>query len=66
MKEELVQAGHLLTSVALVLIGLLLGGILFLVVDVLYDRTAAAGSAVGSVVVLGGLLGVLPRRVVRD
>ena len=66
VKEELVQAGHVLTSVALGLIGLLLGGILFLVVDVLYDRTAAAGSAVGSVVVLGGLLGVLPRRVVRD
>ena len=61
VKEELVQAGHLLTSVALGLIGLLLGGILFLVVDVLYDRTAAAWSAVGSVVVLGGLLGVLPR-----
>jgi hypothetical protein len=65
-KEQLVKAGHLLTSVALGLIGLLLGGILFLVVDVLYDRTAAAWSAVGSVVVLVGLLGVLPRRVVTD
>ncbi|GAA5114030.1 hypothetical protein GCM10023339_19120 [Alloalcanivorax gelatiniphagus] len=65
VKSELVRVGHLLTSAALVLIGLLLGGILFLVVDVLYDRTAAAWSAVGSVVVLVGLLGALPRRVIR-
>ena len=56
----------MLTSVALGLIGLLLGGILFLVVDVLYDRTAAAWSAVGSVLVLVGLLGVLPRLAIRD
>ena len=61
VKPELVRVGHRLTSIALALIALLLGGILFLVVDVLYDRTAAAWSAVGSVVVLGGLLGVLPR-----
>ena len=66
VKHQLVRVGHVLTSVALVLIGLLLGGMLFLVVDVLYDRTAAAWSAVGSVVVLVGLLGVLPRRVIRE
>lgn len=66
VKAELVRAGHVLMSVALGLIGLLLGGILFLIVDVLYDRTAAAGSAVGSVVVLVGLLGVLPRWAIRS
>ena len=62
-KPELVQAGHRLTSVALVMIAVLLGGIFFLVVDVVYDRMAAAAGAVGSVVVLAGLLLVLPKRV---
>ena len=62
-KPELVQAGHRLTSVALVLIAVLMGGIFFLVVDMVYDRTAAAAGAVGSVAVLAGLLLVLPRRV---
>jgi hypothetical protein len=65
-KEEMVQAGHRFTSAALVLVGLLLGGILFLVVDMVYDRAAAAGSAVASVVVLAVLLLVVPRRVGRD
>ena len=64
-KEELVQAGHRLTATALVLIGLMLGGILFLVVDMVYDRKAAAGSGVASVVVLAVLLLVLPRRVAK-
>jgi hypothetical protein len=62
-KPELVQAGHRLTSLALVLIALLMGGIFFLIVDVVYDRKAAAAGAVGAVIVLAGLLGVLPRRV---
>lgn len=62
-KPELVRAGHRLTMVALGLIGLLLGGIAFLVVDMVYDRTAAAGGAVVSVLVLVGLLVVLPARV---
>jgi hypothetical protein len=62
-KPELVQAGHRLTSVALAMIAVLLGGIFFLVVDMVYDRTAAAAGAVGSVVVLAGLLVVLPKRV---
>ena len=62
-KPELVQAGHRLTSVALAMIAVLMGGIFFLVVDMVYDRTAAAVGAVGSVVVLAGLLLVLPRRV---
>ncbi len=62
-KPELVQAGHRLTSVALAMIAVLLGGIFFLVVDVVYDRAAAAAGAVGSVVVLAGLLLVLPKRV---
>lgn len=64
VKPQLVRATHLVTSVVLVLIGVLLGGILFLVVDVLYDRTAAAWSAVGSVAVLAALLLFLPIRVV--
>lgn len=63
VKEELVQAGHRLTSAALMMIGVLLGGITFLVVDVVYDRAAAVGAAVASVVVLAGLLLVLPARV---
>jgi hypothetical protein len=62
-KPELVRAGHRLTMVALGLIGVLLGGIAFLVVDMVYDRAAAAGGAVVSVVVLAGLLVVLPSRV---
>lgn len=65
-KPELVQAGHWLTVTALVLIGLLLGGILFLVVDVVYGHVAAAGSGVGSFVVLAVLLLVLPTRVAQE
>lgn len=65
-KPELVQAGHRLTMAALALIGMLLGGILFLVVDMVYDRTAAAWGAVASVLVLSVLLVVLPRAVGRD
>ncbi|KQV63265.1 hypothetical protein ASC64_16770 [Nocardioides sp. Root122] len=63
VKPELVKVGHRLTSVALGLIGVLLGGITFLVVDMVYDRAAAAGAAVASVVVLAGLLVLLPSRV---
>jgi hypothetical protein len=62
-KPELVQAGHRLTSVALVMIALLMAGIFFLVVDMVFDRKAAAAGAVASVVVLAGLLLVLPKRV---
>lgn len=62
-KPELVQAGHRLTSVALVMIAVLMGGIFFLVVDMVFDRVAAAAGTVGSVVVLAGLLLVLPKRV---
>ena len=65
-KPQLVQAGHRLTMAALALIGMLLGGILFLVVDMVYDRTAAAWGAVASVLVLSVLLVVLPRLVQRD
>jgi FtsH-binding integral membrane protein len=64
-KKELVQAGHRLTATALVLIGVLLGGILFLVVDMVYDRAAAAAGGVAAVVVLAVLLLVLPTRVSR-
>ena len=64
-KPELVQAGHRLTATALVMIGLLLGGILFLVVDMVYDRWAAAGAGAAAIVVLAVLLLVLPTRVAR-
>lgn len=62
-KPELVQAGHRLTTVALGLIAVLLGGIAFLVVDMVYDRAAAAAGAVVAVLVMGGLLVLLPARV---
>ena len=62
-KPELVRAGHRLTMVALGLIGVLLGGIAFLVVDMVYDRTAAAAGAVVAIIVLAGLLVLLPSRV---
>ena len=65
-KEELVQAGHRLTATALVMIGLLLGGILFLVVDMVYDRLAAAGAGAAAIVVLAVLLLVLPTRVAKE
>lgn len=63
VKEHLVRVGHRLTAAALGMIGVLLAGILFLVVDVVYDRTVAAWSAVASVVFLVSLLVVLPARV---
>lgn len=63
VKEELVRAGHRLTAAALVMIGVLLAGIVFLVVDVVYNRTAAAGGAVASLAVLAGLLVALPAKV---
>ena len=65
-KPELVRAGHRLTMAALALISVMLGGILFLVVDVVYDRWAAAASALASVVVLVVLLVAPPARVARD
>jgi hypothetical protein len=61
-KPELVQAGHRMTVVALGLIGVLLGGIAFLVIDMVYDRAAAAGAVV-AFLVLVGLLVALPARV---
>lgn len=65
-KPELVQAGHRLTVLALALIGALLAGILFLVVDVVYDRTWAAVMGVATVGALAVLLVVVPRRVARS
>jgi hypothetical protein len=62
-KPELVRAAHRLTAAALVLIALLLAGILFLVVDVVYDRTWAAAMGGGAVAVLAVLLVLVPRRV---
>lgn len=64
-KKELVRSAHRLTAAALVMIGALLAGIVLLIVDMVYDRAAAVGAAVASVVVLAGLLLVLPARVAR-
>lgn len=64
-KPELVQAGHRLTATALVMIGVLLGGILFLVVDMVYDRKAAAGGGAAAIAVLAALLLVVPTRVAK-
>ncbi len=66
VKPELVQAGHRLTQVALWLIGLLLAGITFLVVDVVYDLVAGVVAAVVAAAVLVGLLVVLPTRATSD
>jgi multisubunit Na+/H+ antiporter MnhE subunit len=60
-KPELVRAGHRLTQLALTLIPVLLTGIVFLVVDVVVDRTLAAWCAVGTAAVMLVLLLVLPR-----
>lgn len=60
-KPELVRAGHRVTQVALVLIPVLLTGIVFLVVDVVVDRTVAAWCAAASGLVMVLLLAVLPR-----
>jgi hypothetical protein len=65
VKPELVRAGHHLTATALAMIAVLLGGIVLLVVDVVYDRTAAVVAAVVAWAVLAGLLVVLPARVAR-
>lgn len=65
-KPELVQAGHRLTALALVLIAVLLAAILFLVVDVVYDRTWAAAMGVAAVLVLVVLLVLVPRQVARS
>lgn len=62
VKPELVQAGHRLTEVALWLIGALLGGITFLVVDVVYDRRAGGIAALAAWAVLAVLLLALPAR----
>lgn len=65
-KPELVRSAHRLTASALVLIALLMAGILFLVVDVVYDRAWAAAMGAGALVVLAVLLVVVPQRVARD
>lgn len=65
VKGSLVSAGHTITVVALGAIALLLSGIVFLVVDVVVDRTFAAAGGVLAVLALTGLLVVVPRWVER-
>jgi hypothetical protein len=64
-KPELVRAAHRLTAATLVLIALLMAGILFLVVDVVYDRAWAAAMGVGAIGVLAVLLVAVPRHVAK-
>ena len=59
-KKELVTAAHRFTRVALLLIPVLLAGIVFLVVDVVVDRTVASFLAGGIAVVMLALLVVVP------
>jgi hypothetical protein len=59
-KPELVQTVHRLTQAALALISLMLSAIVFLVVDVVYNRTAATWAMVAVLLVLAGLLVALP------
>lgn len=65
-KPELVEAAHLLTGLALALIGLLLAGIAFLAVDVALGRTEAVVAGCTSLLVLLVLLVGIPRFVARD
>ncbi|QBX56722.1 sodium:proton antiporter [Nocardioides seonyuensis] len=60
-KREIVSAAHVMTGLVLALISMLLGGIAFLVVDVVLSRTEAAFAGGGSLAVLLLLLVVVPR-----
>lgn len=60
VKPQLVQAGHLLTQIALGLIAMLLSGIAFLVADVVAGRAAALVGGVATATVMLGLLVVTP------
>ena len=59
-KPQLVKAGHRMTRVALLLIPVLLTGIVFLITDVVLDRTVAALLAGGIAAVMLVLLVLLP------
>ncbi len=59
-KPQLVQAGHLLTQIALGLIALLLSGIALLVADVVVGRAAGLVAGVCTAAVMLGLLVVIP------
>ncbi len=61
VKPQLVQAGHLLTQIALGLIALLLSGIAFLVADVVAGRASGIVGGVGTAAVMLSLLVVIPR-----
>ena len=60
VKERLVRAGHTLVVVALGAAGCLVVGIIVLVFDVVVGRTAGLVAGGGSLLVVGGLLGLLP------
>lgn len=60
-KREIVRAAHVMTGIALALISTLLGGIAFLVVDVVLSRSSAVVAGAGSMIVLLLLLVIVPR-----
>jgi len=60
VKERLVDTGHLVTQLVLVLISLLITGIAVLIFDVVTTRATAIGVGVVMLVVLVGLLVVVP------
>ena len=66
VKERLVVTAHRLIGTGLACLGLLVTGMVFLIFDVVVDRSFAAVAAGGVAVVLLALLVALPMKVVGD
>jgi len=66
VKERLVVTAHRLIGAGLACLGLLVTGMVFLIFDVVVDRSFAAVAAGGVAVVLLALLVALPMKVVGD
>ncbi len=66
VKDRVVTATHVLTRVALILLGLLATATVVFVFDVVVELEAAVTVGAALFVVMGGLLVVLPRVLARD
>ena len=66
VKERVVEAAHRLVYGVIACIALLIAGMVFLIWDVVVDRTWAGIAAAGISAVLVGLLLVLPRSLARE